>query len=159
MDRRISVVIKRILPVDRPDWSRLVEESLHEHYRHIERMAEEFTTGANRFDRLGEALFGAYRDGQLVGIGGLNRDPYGEAQNSVGRVRRVYVSPSCRGTGIALLLMETIIREARLHFQVLTLRTDNPIAERLYRKLGFVVTDAYLSSTHVLTLDDVAVEE
>ena len=51
---------------------------------------EEWRTGTNRFDRPDEALFGAWAKGQLVGVCGLNIDPY-RGDDRVGRVRHLYV--------------------------------------------------------------------
>ncbi len=45
-------------------------------YRFLRRLIEEWSTGANRFDGPGEVLLAASTHGHLVGIGGLNRDPY-----------------------------------------------------------------------------------
>ncbi|AIE86562.1 hypothetical protein [Fimbriimonas ginsengisoli] len=66
----------------RPIWSLdseaiqpLVEASLSEGYRFVQRLVDEWQTGINRFDKPGEALFGAYRNNRLVGVGGLLQCP------------------------------------------------------------------------------------
>jgi hypothetical protein len=61
-------------------------ESSREGFRFIERLCDEWASGANRFNDSGEALFLAVVDGQVVGVCGLNRDPYTSAPN-IGRVR------------------------------------------------------------------------
>lgn len=59
-----------------------------EGFTFLGRLLAEWADGTNRFERPGEALFGAYSDGALVGTAGLTRQ--GER---LGRVRRVYVHP------------------------------------------------------------------
>ena len=49
----------------------LQAEAAAEGYRHLDRLAADWLSGTTRFDRDGEALLAAYRDGVLVGIGGL----------------------------------------------------------------------------------------
>jgi GNAT superfamily N-acetyltransferase len=67
--------------------------------RIVRRLVEEWASGANRFDRPGEVLLGAWLDGQLVGVCGLNVDPYA-AQERVGRVRHLYVLSALRRLGV-----------------------------------------------------------
>lgn len=45
-------------------------------YRNIETLVNEFDSGVNRFSKPGEALFGAYEATSILGIGGINIDPY-----------------------------------------------------------------------------------
>jgi hypothetical protein len=45
-------------------------------YRFLRRVADEWDSGANRFDRVGEALLAAEIGGRLVGVCGLSIDPY-----------------------------------------------------------------------------------
>src|SRR5262249_19241348 len=95
-----------------------------------------WASGANRFDRPGEALLGARIDGQLVGVCGLNVDPYA-ADDRIGRVRHLYVLVSCRRLGIGRRLVEDVIAGARDRFDALRLSPTNPPAARLYEALGF----------------------
>jgi hypothetical protein len=80
-----DVVIRRITPPFTPDWSALVDESLLDGYRHVKRLADDYSSGSNLFDQPGEALFAAFLQDKLAGVGGLNQDPYAEGHN-VGRV-------------------------------------------------------------------------
>jgi hypothetical protein len=54
----------------------LVNESLTEGHRHISRLLEDYKSGRNRFSEEGEALFAAYLKDRIIGICGLNKDPY-----------------------------------------------------------------------------------
>jgi hypothetical protein len=79
-------------PADRV--AELVAESERHGLRFIRRLSEEWTSGANRFDRPSEALFVARVGERVVGVCGLNVDPY-TAEPRVGRVRHL----TCRGSG------------------------------------------------------------
>jgi hypothetical protein len=50
-------------------------EARAEGYRHLDRLADEWGSGAARFNREGEKLVAAVLDGELAGIGGLTLDP------------------------------------------------------------------------------------
>src|SRR5438876_6602699 len=86
----MDLLIERLhdLPVDGLDG--LLAESEQAGIRFVRRLVEEWSSGANRFDRPGEALFGARVGGQWVGVCGVNVDPYA-AEERVGRVRHLYV--------------------------------------------------------------------
>ena len=68
----------------------LIDDSEREGLRFVRRLADEWASGANRFDRPGEMLFVAWGEGQVVGVAGLNVDPYTDG-SGVGRVRHLYV--------------------------------------------------------------------
>ncbi len=113
----------------------LVLESEAEGFRFLTRLKEDWITGENRFDLPGERLFGAFPRGRLVGICGLNRDPY-QNDVTVGRVRRMYVSPRDRRTGIGRALVERVIDSATVDFDWLQLRSQ-PGAASFFTSLGF----------------------
>ncbi len=102
----------------------------------VRRLFEECATGVNRFDRPGERLLGAWHGGHLVGVGGLNRDPYTVAEG-IGRLRHVYVLAAHRRFGIGAVLVRALLREAEGHFRVVRLRTASAEAAAFYRRLGF----------------------
>jgi ribosomal protein S18 acetylase RimI-like enzyme len=130
--------------------SPLVAESEAAGLRFVRRLVEEWTSGANRFDRPGEALFAATRSGRVVGVCGLNVDPYATADGvgRVGRVRHLYVLSAHRGLGIGRRLVGAVIAEARGRFHDLRLRTENPAAARLYEGLGFQRCADIAACTH-----------
>jgi GNAT superfamily N-acetyltransferase len=117
----------------------------------VRRLAEDWATGRNRFDRPGEALFGALTDGHLVGVCGLNVDPYA-AEPRVGRVRHLYVLTAHRRLGVGRQLVVTVVAAARGPFAMLRLSTVNPEAARLYEALGFRRHPADAHCTHVMEL-------
>ena len=89
----------------------LLSESERAGARFVRRLVDEWANGANRFDRPGEALFGAWIGDRLVGVGGLNVDPYARDER-VGRVRHLYVLSDFRRLGVARRLMAQIIAAA-----------------------------------------------
>ena len=119
--------------------------------RIVRRLIEEWARGVNRFDRPGEALLGASVGGRVVGVCGLNLDPYAAAAG-VGRLRHLYVLSAFRRLGVGRSLVAAIIVAARGHFDTLRLRTANPAAARLYEALGFRACDGVAHCTHVMTL-------
>lgn len=151
-----TVRIVRLFDLPLADIQPLLLESRTQNYRFVDRLVDEYVDGSNRFGLLGEALYAAYVDNRMVGIGGLNRDPYvGEAEDGdmgVGRVRHLYVLSDWRGRGVGGSLMEQITDEARQQFAVLTLRTFSPDAANFYVAIGFEATADVESVTHRLVL-------
>jgi ribosomal protein S18 acetylase RimI-like enzyme len=131
----VSVHIERVHDLQPESLAALIAESERDGLRFVRRLADEWASGMNRFDRPGEALFVA-RDQRIVGVGGLNIDPY-VAAGSVGRVRHLYVLVSHRRRGIGERITAEIIAAARGCFELLRLRTSNPDAAKLYERLGF----------------------
>jgi GNAT superfamily N-acetyltransferase len=128
-------------------------ESLQEGFKFMERLCGDWISGANRFDRPGEALFLAIADGKVMGVCGLNRDPYAK-QGRIGRVRRLYVARANRHAGVGQALIDAVVSHARGNFDCLRVRTE--VADKFYTARGFRrVTDDH-ESTHMLGLTDTA---
>ncbi len=132
----------------------LVTESEAAGFRFLRRLGEEWESGANRFDRPGEALFAALDGDRIIGIAGLNVDPYSTAAG-VGRVRRLYVATAWRRQGVGRALVGAVIEAARGRFDRLRLRTRTAEAARFYETLGFVPRAEEAESTHVLVVTGV----
>ena len=128
----------------------LVAEADREGHAFMRRLEQDWQSGANRFDRAGEMLFGAFFGERLVGVGGLNRDPYTQASD-MGRLRHLYVAADARRAGVGRLLVERIIAEARGSFTVLRLRTLSADAAAFYRRMGFTETSED-AATHVMRI-------
>ena len=131
----------------------LVVESRAQNHHFVNRLVNQYVDGSNRFDQPGEALYAAYVGDQMVGVGGLNVDPYID-DSGAGRVRHLYVLADWRGRGVGRRLMQQIVDEARRHFSVLTLRTFNPDAARFYVAIGFEAVSNVESVTHRLVLTE-----
>lgn len=114
----------------------LIAESEREGHRHLARLRDEWLAGENRFDLPGEALFVAEIEDEIVGVCGLNRDPYRDSP-AIGRVRRLYVAPAQRRRGVARELLRAVIRTATGIFEELVVRAEDPGADAFYRVMGF----------------------
>jgi len=123
-----------------PDLAPLVAEADAAGYSFVRRLRDAWMSGENRFDRPGETLLTARVDGRLLGIGGLNIDPFAHADR-VGRLRHLYVACDARGLGVGRALVSRILTAAPPHFAVVRLRTDSPDAAAFYARLGFQPTD------------------
>src|SRR5262245_48628748 len=73
----------------------------------VSRLIHEWREGRNRFSAVGESVYVAKRGERVCGVCGLNRDPYA-GDDSVGRVRRLYVSAHARRTGIGRALIDRL---------------------------------------------------
>lgn len=129
----------------------LLEASKQEGFELVQRTIDDWESGVNRFSQTGEGLWGLVSSTELIGIGGLNIDPYID-DTGVGRVRHLYISQPHRRKGCAAFLMDTIIAQARSHFHLLRLFTANPAAAGFYERLGFEHLPGYKVS-HVLKLN------
>lgn len=107
-----------------------------EGFRTISRLIEEWTTGENRFDKPGEALLVVKNNYEVIGVGGLNEDPYRKGQ-LIGRLRRFYVMRRFRGCGIGRALARELLMRARAKFRYVRLKADTEEASHFYLRLGF----------------------
>jgi GNAT superfamily N-acetyltransferase len=113
----------------------------------LDRFLADWESGSNRFEEPGELLLAARIDSMLVGLCGLNVDPYSPGAR-IGRLRHLYVQPSARRSGVGSALVHAIVDYARFHFDVLQLRTDRADAREFYRALGFAAVSADEFVTH-----------
>jgi GNAT superfamily N-acetyltransferase len=125
----------------------LVRDSQEEGFRFLQRLKDEYLSGANRFSAKGEALFGIIEDEQLLAVGGINRQ-----SDDCGRLRRFYVKKDARRKGIGRMLAQHILRFASDHYSRVTLRTDTEAADRFYLALGFSSPLPGNGSTHIIEL-------
>lgn len=128
----------------------LLEESRRSGFAMLARLDRNWSEGRNRFDAAGEVLLGAWRNGELAGVCGLNIDPYVEGQGQ-GRVRHLYIGQAHRRRGIGALLVGAVIEAASHHFCVLNTRAPAE-AHRFYESLGFLAI-RHDFVTHRLMLD------
>ena len=146
-----SPVIDELREPTRASLNELIESAAAEGFRIPTRLCEEYADGANRFDRPGEVLLGAWIEGRLVAVCGLNRDPYTEEQG-VGRVRRLYVLPNSRRRGVARALVGRIIDRAKGRFRRLRVFTESAEALAFYDSLGFERIEGEPRCSHAMRL-------
>lgn len=131
----------------------LVDESQKAGFRFIQKLVNDYKDGSNTFNKPGEALYGVYdQDGMLIAVGGININPFSDDAR-IGRVRRFYVAKDYRRKGIGKLLLETLISEAMNHFQIMVLNST-PQADAFYTSFGFIKSDKYPNSTHLMDLKE-----
>lgn len=131
-------------------FARLELESKAQGFNFLEKMNLEWKSGKNRFAQPGEILLGAFKDGNLIGIGGVNIDPYLD-DKTIGRIRHLYVLKEFRRAGMGKAIMDELINQSKLKFKQLRLRTDTKEAAIFYEFLGFApITND--SASHILTL-------
>jgi len=90
---------------------------------------------ADKLERAGVHLVTAEAEGRLVGVGGI------EVHGTEAELKRFYVVPDARGTGVASALLQALVQYARGNgVRVLRLETGDKqhAAIRFYRKHGFV---------------------
>ena len=126
----------------------LAEEARSQGYRMLDRLQQEWREGTNRFDREGECVLITVWEDRIVGVCGLNRDPYC-VQKDGGRVRRLYVASEVRRRGVGRLLVEAIQQRCPGVFQQLRLRTNSSAASAFYQALGFRPVEDEPDCTHV----------
>jgi GNAT superfamily N-acetyltransferase len=147
----MDVIIEKIHELPLPALHALIEESKAQKAQFLQRLLSEWLSGQNRFDAHGEALFVAFVDSRPVGICGLNVDPY-VADNTIGRVRHLYVASEFRRAGIGRMLITKVVEAAQQSFTKLTLSTSTPEGDAFYRALGFQSVTANCKATHFLDL-------
>ena len=125
-------MIARLTAFDPVQMAPLVAESRREGFRFLARLRDEWASGTNRFDRAGEVFFGLFADGELIGVGGINR-----LDEFTGRLRRFYILPSYRRRGCGRHLLRYILSHAASHFRWVVLRTETDGGDRFYRACGF----------------------
>jgi GNAT superfamily N-acetyltransferase len=144
-------VISRATELSRDRLAVLLSENEASGYRFLRRLIDEWERSVNRFSRPGEALFAAEAGGQIMGVRGLNVDPYLDDRH-VGRVRNVYVLAAFRGQGIGRRLVEQAIAAAQGQFHWIRLRGEEAGPARLYESLGFQPCAGIPNCTHILEL-------
>ena len=114
----------------------LIASAEAEGFQALTTLAQNFERGTNRFARGGEVLLTPWEGDDLLGIGGLNRDPY-FPERTVGRLRHLYVLPPLRSQGLGRSLVEALEARAQGVFPMLQLFTQSPRAGAFYEALGY----------------------
>ncbi len=123
------------------------DEAVLEHAQVVERLS---TPGLIRF--------GGFADGTLVGLAGLALQSGAKQRHNAG-LFSMYVDAAHRRSGLAQRLAEAVIagaRDAGARVLHLSVTVGNAPAQRLYRRMGFVV---YGLERRALLVDDVFYDE
>jgi GNAT superfamily N-acetyltransferase len=110
-----SVRLQRVVDELPSNFDCIRREARAEGHRFLDRLASDWASDAMRFNRPGEVLLTAYSAGVMAAIGGITIDPI--VPDAL-RMRRFYVRPAFRRTGIgreiALALLEGALQRVRL---------------------------------------------
>lgn len=125
----------------------LIPASTREGFTPVQWLREQWEDGTNRFSEPGEAFYVVRIDGRLVGVCGLNLDPY-DKKSAAGRLRRLYVLPDFRRKGIGRQLVLRVLEGARGHFDVVNLRTFDDDSSAFFEAIGFIQVEDIENVTH-----------
>jgi GNAT superfamily N-acetyltransferase len=128
----------------------LEREAVDQGFNLVGRLIRDWQDGSNRFDKPGECLLAVTEDGTLLGVGGLNVDPY-VPDGLTGRLRRLYVANAFRRRGIGEALVAALLQKAAQRFRQVRLSSDTESAAAFYVRLGFSAVEDE-TATHVKVL-------
>jgi GNAT superfamily N-acetyltransferase len=134
-----------------PGLDALCREATVEGHGFLDRLQSEWDERTNRFDRPGECLLGARAAGRLIGICGLNVDPFA-GDPGVGRLRHLYVAQGWRRQAVASRLVDRLLVQAAGSFGRVRLRTDSAAAAAFYVACGFARVEER-DATHAIIFD------
>ncbi|RWS44848.1 GNAT family N-acetyltransferase [Bacillus mycoides] len=129
----------------------LVMESKEEGFNFLIKLINEYKSKRNAFSKTGECLYGMFRDDKLIGIGGLNQDPFTK-DNKIGRLRRFYIAKDYRRKGLGKSLVKQLLSHAEKYFHVIVLHTDTKQGDKFYSANGFEKGEDYKGSSHYIRL-------
>ena len=104
-----------------------------EGYLFIERLVADWEGRRIRFDRKGEVLLAAHVKGVLAGIGGLTVEP---VLPDALRMRRFYIRPSYRRSGVGRKLAIALLEQARSSSRLVTVNAA-PASFPFWEAVGF----------------------
>lgn len=143
--------IQQIENLMKYEFKYLVQESKEEGFKFLKKLINEYENELNTFNKSGECLYGIFQGEKLIGIGGLNADPYTE-NNKIGRLRRFYIAKDYRRIGLGKLLLNKLLSHAEKYFKVVVLHTDTKQGDVFYTANGFVKREVYKGSSHYKVL-------
>jgi GNAT superfamily N-acetyltransferase len=113
-------------------FSELEADAKADGHEHMTRFAAEFTQSRAMF----HAIFACHLDGGLVGIGTITDEP-ASSQQSVWRMRRLYVHRKFRRRKIARAIANALLREAAGKASTVTVHAGNDDAAQFWEAMGF----------------------
>jgi ribosomal protein S18 acetylase RimI-like enzyme len=135
--------VRRLTPADAAAYRALRLRALREHPEAFtssyEEESEKPDIQSEERLRNGAAFWGAFIDGQLAGMVGLDREQRVKNRHKA-TVVAMYVAPEFGRRGAGLALMQALVahaREAGLELLVLTVTHGNDGARVLYERIGF----------------------
>lgn len=114
------------------DFGRLRAAADAEGFRALARLAAEWAQDRDAF----VCLLGAMQDDRLAAIGGLTPEPEPQDQAAM-RVRRLYVDPAARRSGVGRTLVNALLQEALDSVSLVTINARDTLAPAFWDALGF----------------------
>ena len=131
-----AIAIRRIESDLPSDFDALIRAAEAEEVRNMRLRSAGWASGEQRFDGDGAALFGAFDNGQLVGIGGVT--PEDRLAEPAMRMRRFYVLPTARRCGAGRQLARAAMERGFAAASVLTCNARaTPLAAPFWEAMGF----------------------
>jgi GNAT superfamily N-acetyltransferase len=128
----VSLQLVRVVG-DLPDgFAALRAAAEAEGHRHMTRLADEWMTDPATF----VPLMAAVLDADLVGIGGLTREPQATAPAAL-RMRRLYLSARARREGVGRTIANALLQEAFDQVTMVTVHAGNNGAAAFWEVMGF----------------------
>ena len=146
----MNIIITNITP-DNPGFGELKAESMAAGFNMLRRLEENWLSGQNRFDKPGEKLSGFYADGLLIGVCGLNQDPYMPSAGA-GRLRHLYVGIEWRRMRAGITLLKTILEGSERWFDFINTNAPQS-AFSFYEGAGFIPLADAGNVTHRLYMN------
>ena len=140
-----AVQLERVIDALPTEFESMRTEAYAEGHRMLDTLTVEWSAGKTRFDRAGEALFAAYANGVLAGIGGITHEP---AIPGALRMRRFYVRRPFRRRGIARGLARSLLERPEAEGRTITANASTG-SRPFWESLGFTL-DLRDGHTHVL---------
>lgn len=151
--RNMDIQLRSVTP-DSPGFAELRSQSMSEGFNMLRRLEDNWLSGHNRFDRPGEKLIGASVEGLVIGVCGLNIDPF-TLNTGIGRLRHLYVDLGCRKRQVGSALLSEILKDSGHWFDFINTNAP-PSAFTFYERAGFVALTGIEKVTHHLCLRDPA---
>ena len=140
------ITITRVVEDLPHDFSVMLAEAEAEGVRNMALLAEQWAGPDNPFDDPG-ALFAAFVEGELAGVGGVTPQS-GLAQLAM-RMRRLYVAPAFRRHGVGRLLAAAMIQQGLQSASLLTCNARaTAAAPPFWEAMGFEPAPEGLGFSH-----------
>ncbi len=145
-------MIKKITDIRSAGLDEILTESKECGYGMIERLITEWESGITDFSNKNEAYFAYEEYGKILGIGGINEEPYLRIKE-YGRMRHLYVLKTWRHRGIGKEIVRATIEFAKAYYELVTLMTPKDgSADAFYESIGFKKCDSLERVSHTLAL-------
>lgn len=145
----MTITLANITP-DRQGFAALQTQSMAAGFNMLRRLEENWRSGQNRFDKPGEKLLGAFAGDLLIGVCGINQDPYLPGVRA-GRLRHLYVDAQWRRMQVGMALLNAMLEGADRWFDFINTNAP-PAAFTFYARAGFIPLTDTENVTHRLSL-------